>query len=914
MTDPGLHSSKHPTNGSSPAISPASSVKRSHSRLHQRLGDLKEDLREKRKRHRQQRMQKKKQSVVPDDAGIPMFQAETRQSFDSEFSFADTDSISDYASSTNGEGEGGASIDQQLRSSNNTQTDLASAVSLPAMPAEAAIHTPITPLTPVLPSSDFSSSQTTPTATSFMQNPITTSGSRSVSSPTSPISANSSTTTKGIFSSVLSAAQNAANSLTNFTSNLSPVSVESPSSETAASSIIPDLGKSFTAPNGQSGDLSSIHHFRPRAETAPVPRHSGEFVDGIWSAKPPSPAPLGKGELSLSSILEDNAVATPPVATEDEEDKPTTPQNNEPVVDVTTAGNQQLQPSVVVADAPGRPNQSLGSGGSIRRRSQSVQRRRPSTSSMKQPTLVPASSPPPTQASTSQRVTGWAFANPKRNLEFHQLFRSVPKDDYLIEDYGCALSREILLQGRMYISAQHVCFNSNIFGWVTNLVISFDEIIAIEKKTTVGLFPNAIVVKTLHARNVFASFISRDTTFDLMYSIWRSDGIVGAGSDSLSSDDESEDESGSEEDEEEQELDEDGKLVAGGAQMPDLPPEVLGPITHEPTTCGCGPGDHYDKIICDEKFNVPLGRICNLLFGDDTKWIQNLLTNAFKNFDLSPITPFAPDAYGHKARTYNYIKPLNASIGPKQTKCLTTETILDWDLNSHVTVIVGTETPDVPNGNMFVTKTKYCFTWAENNMTRMLIMCTIEWSGKSWIKGAIEKGANDGQVQTSKDLVVALNAEFQSQALKAGGGRKKKRRHRGKQKQKLDNIPLRSANDEPEVNSILGFFRFDGTYVTYIFIFLLVLTLFVSLYTIFGRHPSQSDQWQVLWDLEEQKLWEWMAGQAPSRFEVLDQERSRTFLGDPMEEAGWLSKYEVERAIEITQLRLNLLREQLEAK
>lgn len=31
------------------------------------------------------------------------------------------------------------------------------------------------------------------------------------------------------------------------------------------------------------------------------------------------------------------------------------------------------------------------------------------------------------------------------------------------------------MQGRMYISETHVCFNANIFGWVTNVSISFND-------------------------------------------------------------------------------------------------------------------------------------------------------------------------------------------------------------------------------------------------------------------------------------------------------------------------------------------------------------------------------------------------------------------------------------------------------
>lgn len=36
-------------------------------------------------------------------------------------------------------------------------------------------------------------------------------------------------------------------------------------------------------------------------------------------------------------------------------------------------------------------------------------------------------------------------------------------------DYSCALQREILLQGRLYLSENWVCFHSNIFRWETTV-------------------------------------------------------------------------------------------------------------------------------------------------------------------------------------------------------------------------------------------------------------------------------------------------------------------------------------------------------------------------------------------------------------------------------------------------------------
>lgn len=89
----------------------------------------------------------------------------------------------------------------------------------------------------------------------------------------------------------------------------------------------------------------------------------------------------------------------------------------------------------------------------------------------------------------------------------------------------------------------------------------------------------------------------------------------------------------------------------------------------------------------------------------------------------------------HKSFTFSYIKPLNAPVGPKQTKCITTNTLEAFDLEKAVTVNCSTQTPDVPSGSVFTTKTKYCLMWGPGNSTRVIANCTIEWTGKSWLKG-----------------------------------------------------------------------------------------------------------------------------------------------------------------------------------
>ncbi|KAI8325049.1 hypothetical protein GQ54DRAFT_308647 [Martensiomyces pterosporus] len=108
----------------------------------------------------------------------------------------------------------------------------------------------------------------------------------------------------------------------------------------------------------------------------------------------------------------------------------------------------------------------------------------------------------------------------KRNADFHTLFRSIPINELLIDDYGCALQRDILVQGRLYLTENFVCFYSNIFGWVTNLVIGIDEVVSIEKKMTALIIPNAIQISTLHAKHFFGSFIYRDSAYNQLIDLW----------------------------------------------------------------------------------------------------------------------------------------------------------------------------------------------------------------------------------------------------------------------------------------------------------------------------------------------------------------------------------------------------------
>ncbi|CAI4058878.1 hypothetical protein SKDZ_04G5280 [Saccharomyces kudriavzevii ZP591] len=374
------------------------------------------------------------------------------------------------------------------------------------------------------------------------------------------------------------------------------------------------------------------------------------------------------------------------------------------------------------------------------------------------------------------KLQGIEYASEKKNSEFHTLFKDCDINSYekLIVDHSCALSRDILLQGRMYISDAHIGFFSNILGWVSTVFIPFKEIVQIEKKTTAGIFPNGIVIDTLHTKYIFASFMSRDATFDLITDVWNQiilgkkyrndfenngDGNLSDSSSAFFDDYDDDDNDGSLDDTDpdinstdmtsSDDIDADifnDSNDLGKNQKPTN--YLLGPNKHAPTTANYKPSSS-EHLVIEANIDAPLGKVVNLLYGEDVSYYERIL-KAQKNFEISPI----PNNFLiKKARDYAYIKPLSGSIGPSKTKCLITDTLEHYDLEDYVKVLSVTKNPDVPSGNIFSVKTVFLFSWDKNNSTKLTVYNSVDWTGKSWIKSMIEKGTFDGVADTTKTMI-----------------------------------------------------------------------------------------------------------------------------------------------------------------
>ncbi|CAL5871892.1 uncharacterized protein PFLUO_LOCUS6146 [Penicillium psychrofluorescens] len=774
----------------------------------------------------------------------------------------------------------------------------------------------------------------------------------------------------GFFSSVFSVAQNAASSLSNTlstqqknrpvsqsaTASANNPSVESTNDEADQTSSKSEEGKSTTVETLGAGDLNFSH--------LDIDAPPGEVIstaDGVVVTKPGSPTEKRRNTAvyqrdAAAAKLEDKRAAHAVHMAYEKPSEPTlTGPPIEEAVDVQSTISLPGDGTITGDHTPPTGSIIDGDLGGIKRndsiRSRQARRHRGSSGATGSTIAAPGS----TLAlgvsganSSVPRLTGFAVASKKRNRDFHQLFRSVPEDDYLIEDYSCALQREIILAGRIYVSEGHICFSSNILGWVTTLVISFDEVVAVEKENTAMVFPNAIAIQTLHARHTFRSLLSRESTYDLMVNIWKINHpslkssvngtrVAGTGDKTEKvGDSDSETELSDEDDiydEDEEDDNADSLFEAGDASMngsstslpakgrlsrqtsgllstangsppaagsngeakngnkssptKDAENDFPGPPTHAPTEYTESDGQ-YEKVIKDELIPAPLGKVYSLVFGPASGgFMTKFLVENQKSGELQFEGGLKGLTNETRIRKYSYIKPLPGSIGPRQTKCISTENLDFLDLEKAVLVTLTTQTPDVPSGNVFSTKTKYLFTWAAGNQMRFLMTCTIEWTGKSWLKGPIEKGAIDGQTTFGNELVKALKMGVVPPRGRAATGRTKGRRKKGDAaaREASAGTSLKAAGDanagqaqswgllepvRPILEPFASLFKplWSGN--------IAILVIGVLLYMVFFRSPSGSSMlshdvgcpghnlpqrlaaYEEMWRREESELWTWL--------------------------------------------------------
>ncbi|KAI1882623.1 hypothetical protein AGOR_G00236790 [Albula goreensis] len=108
----------------------------------------------------------------------------------------------------------------------------------------------------------------------------------------------------------------------------------------------------------------------------------------------------------------------------------------------------------------------------------------------------------------------------QHNKTFHKLFREIPETEELTHAFTCALQKEVLYHGKLYVSENYVCFYSSVLLKETRVVLHASAVQAVKKQFTARLVPNALSVHTNKGdKYLFVSLRNRDSCHKLLCSV-----------------------------------------------------------------------------------------------------------------------------------------------------------------------------------------------------------------------------------------------------------------------------------------------------------------------------------------------------------------------------------------------------------
>lgn len=519
---------------------------------------------------------------------------------------------------------------------------------------------------------------------------------------------------------------------------------------------------------------------------------------------------------------------------------------------------------------------------------------------------------------------------------------SESKTSFKDEFFSCALQKDILIQGKLYLNFDNLHFRSNIFGIKTEIEIDLKDIVQLEKKTTAILFPNGIVVKTLDKTYTFASFLNRDSVFEKIMKRWSDSIISDIGENPsqippriplvnknglnrsrnisfklpqifdnegdglklkppvkkmihgfIDSSSESEDYENSSDriatdDSEDNSVDKgDDDMTTDDEYEESAEFRPNESSNADNTDFGPNKGSNYepdlksytnDTDIADYTLqNTTLGKVLKMMSDN----MYELLEKGGNN-TISEVPQLYPEddngeglKDGYYKRSYSYVKPLNSSLGPKETKCLVKDVLEKVDLSKCFIINQTTETPDVPSGKSFHVITNMIFYWVGEASVKMRAFTKVVWTGKSWIKGPVESGNTAGQKASMKSLFEAMQKinDLNSQKGNANPSNgKSRKKSRSKKPKRTNSTSQEKINDEEQQGKVdtepqnkwhsftqtIPSFPVISQYLTWLIIVYLLIDRYRTNSSVSKQTQLEERNFKSETQISEKEIWDWI--------------------------------------------------------
>nr|XP_012220127.1 PREDICTED: GRAM domain-containing protein 1B-like isoform X2 [Linepithema humile] len=365
-----------------------------------------------------------------------------------------------------------------------------------------------------------------------------------------------------------------------------------------------------------------------------------------------------------------------------------------------------------------------------------------------------------------------------RSEDFKRIFKDVPDDERLVVDYSCALQREILVHGRLYVSQNYVCFYANIFMWETLVSLRWKDVTSITKEKTALVIPNAILICTVTDKFFLTSFGARDKTYVMLFRVWQN-ALIGEpmsmaemwqlvhacyGDElGLTSDDEDyvPPLPAADEDKLSTRLSVESFSEAEAATMENSIP--------------ADPSDH----IAEPQLQVPIPKPESVL--DPTDLSDTTESEAEKHGYLVQSAWTQNNQTNQKMRTISYTMSLTQAIGPRTCQVTETQVMLPCSRPGHLYCIdVESINAGIPYADSFSVFTHYCMNNISENETSLLVYSQIKYKKSVWgfMKSVIEKNCWAGLDDYFTNLTKALTVECEEGSGSGGLKRKTRKRRR----------------------------------------------------------------------------------------------------------------------------------------
>ena len=364
------------------------------------------------------------------------------------------------------------------------------------------------------------------------------------------------------------------------------------------------------------------------------------------------------------------------------------------------------------------------------------------------------------------RTQSWYYSSmypgyKARRSEFRELFSG--SSGKFVVDYSCAYHKDILHQGRLYVTTESLCFYSYIFGWENKISVLWQDVTSITKEKTAIFIPNAIQFQTSdNQKYFFASFVDRDSSYMMLVKLWQAvtshklltdddiDQLIaceyGEGEDEVI-----DDESAFENDEQEKKKSNDQDVSKWLLETD---------------------GD----VVIDQSFSqFSLTQLFQLIYSNDNFYFNFQKERGTTELDIGEWEQRDGSAET-KIREVSYNMELNNPVGPKTCQVKETQMLKEVSLaDGGKMICIDTEADNsgLPYADSFSVVTHSCLLEDTSGGSRLVAVAEIRFKRDLWgfLKDKIENNARTGIKDYYQSLVSSLinysDSEPQQASLKS---------------------------------------------------------------------------------------------------------------------------------------------------